>query len=107
MEALYNYHWPGNVRELQNVLQRYLAIGNLDFLENYHIPEELRNKKLHEKRIAPDLSGSDFRQKMESYEKILLLEALNKSNWNRSKVTELLNIPRRTLYHKMKKYQLV
>jgi len=108
MEALYNYHWPGNVRELQNVLQRYLIIGNLDFLESHHTAEgESTNIKLQEMKITPDLSASDFRQKMASYEKVLLLEALNKSNWNRNRVTELLSIPRRTLYHKMKKYGLI
>jgi transcriptional regulator with PAS, ATPase and Fis domain len=107
MEALYNYHWPGNVRELQNVLQRYLAIGNLDFLASYHTTEELTNTKLREMQITSDPSASDFRQKVASYEKVLLLEALNKSNWNRNRVTEQLNIPRRTLYHKMKKYGLI
>ena len=33
LDAIYNFSWPGNVRELQNVLQGYLAIGNLNFLE--------------------------------------------------------------------------
>ncbi len=107
MEALYNNHWPGNVRELQNVLQRYLAIGNLDFLESHQDSEESTNNALRETKITLDRSASDFRQKVASFEKVLLLEALNKSNWNRNKVTELLNIPRRTLYHKMKKHELI
>lgn len=107
MEALYNYHWPGNVRELQNVLQRYLAIGNLDFLESYQPIEESSNETLRETKIALDRSASGFRQKVASFEKVLLLEALNKSNWNRNKATGLLNIPRRTLYQKMKKYGLI
>jgi PAS domain S-box-containing protein len=107
MEALYNYHWPGNVRELQNILQRYIAIGNLDFLESNHTTEGSKNSKLAQVQITPDSSASDFRQKMASYEKVLLLEALNKFNWNRKKTTTLLNIPRRTLYQKMKKYKLI
>ncbi|MBC8460796.1 MAG: sigma 54-interacting transcriptional regulator, partial [Deltaproteobacteria bacterium] len=32
MEVLYNHDWPGNARELQSVIQRYLAVGNFDFL---------------------------------------------------------------------------
>jgi PAS domain S-box-containing protein len=107
MEAFYNYHWPGNVRELQNVLQRYLAIGNLDFLVNHQPSEESKGETLRETKITLDRSASDFRQKMASFEKVLLLEALNKSNWKRNKATELLNIPRRTLYQKMKKYGLI
>ncbi|MFP4310153.1 MAG: sigma 54-interacting transcriptional regulator, partial [Desulfococcaceae bacterium] len=31
MEALRGYHWPGNVRELKNVLNRFVALGRLDF----------------------------------------------------------------------------
>lgn len=107
MEALYNYHWPGNIRELQNALQRYLTIGNFDFLVSHQSTEELTDNTLQEMKIEINSSDADFRQKVASYEKVLLLEALNKSNWNRNKVTELLNIPRRTLYHKMKKYGLI
>ena len=32
MDTLIAYDWPGNVRELRNVLQRYVALGHLDFL---------------------------------------------------------------------------
>jgi transcriptional regulator with PAS, ATPase and Fis domain len=107
MEALYNYHWPGNIRELQNALQRYLTIGNFDFLLRHQTTQKLAESNIPENETEPDSSNSDFRQKIASFEKILLLEALNKSNWNRKKTTELLNIPRRTLYEKMKKYSLI
>ncbi len=107
LEALYNYHWPGNIRELQNALQRYLAIDNFEFLEDHQSTEELTNRTLRETKITLDPAASDFRQKVASFEKVLLLEALNKSNWNRNKATELLNIPRRTLYQKMKKNGLI
>jgi PAS domain S-box-containing protein len=107
LEALYNYHWPGNIRELQNALQRYLTIDNFDFLENHQPTEGLTNRTLRETKITLDPSASNFRQKVASFEKALLEETLNKSNWNRNKATELLNIPRRTLYQKMKKYGLI
>ncbi|MGD2099166.1 MAG: sigma 54-interacting transcriptional regulator [Desulfobacterales bacterium] len=107
MEALYNYHWPGNIRELQNALQRYLTIGNFDFLLRHQATPKISENTLGEKEIEFDSSSTDFRQKIASIEKVLLVEALNKSNWNRKKTTELLNIPRRTLYQKMKKYSLI
>jgi transcriptional regulator with PAS, ATPase and Fis domain len=34
MDTLIAYDWPGNVRELRNVLQRYVALGHLDFLSS-------------------------------------------------------------------------
>jgi PAS domain S-box-containing protein len=107
MEALYNYHWPGNIRELQNALQRYLTIGNFEFLLRQQENQKLTENTHGEKEILFDFSTSDYRQKIASIEKVLLIEALNKSNWNRKKTTELLNIPRRTLYQKMKKYSLI
>ena len=36
LDTLLNYHWPGNIRELQNVLHRYVTLGQLDFLEPRH-----------------------------------------------------------------------
>ncbi len=107
MEALYNYHWPGNIRELQNALQRYLTIGNFDFLLRHQSTKELTSRHLQEIEIALNPSNSDLRHKLASFEKEVLLEALNKSNWNRKKTSELLSIPRRTLYQKMKKYNLI
>jgi len=106
MEAIYNFHWPGNIRELQNTLQRYLAIGNLDFLKNHRtLNEPIDNH--HKTSIEMNPSGLNLKQKVEFYEKDLLLAALNQSNWNRNKALKLLNIPRRTLYHKMKKFGLI
>lgn len=107
MEALYNYSWPGNIRELQNALQRYLTIGNFDFLVRHQTTTESTNRHLQDREIALNPSNSDLRQKLASFEKGVILEALNKSNWNRKKTTELLHIPRRTLYQKMKKYNLI
>jgi len=106
MEAIYNFHWPGNVRELQNVLQRFLAIGNLDFLEKRRFESTPTNRH-NISQVISNRSDLNLKQSVASFEKDLLLMALNKSNWNRTKATQLLDIPRRTLYHKMKKYELI
>jgi len=105
LDTLLNYDWPGNVRELQNVLQRYLAVGNLDFLGDHQTPRQPKTPGINTEKILaePDL---DYRSALERFEKTFLLRALNKARWNRSKVTRELGIPRRTLYHKMKKYGL-
>ena len=106
MEAIYSFHWPGNVRELQNALQRYLAIGNFKFLERHRSVDKPSTPHLETPKISYP-SGLKLKQSVASYEKDLLLMALNKSNWNRNKALKLLDIPRRTLYHKMKKYGLL
>ena len=101
-DALLNYDWPGNVRELQNVLQRYLTVGNLDFMKNSHLQGQPPVAAVNPGDILaqPD---TNYRKTLERFEKDLILKALNKTRWNRSEVTRLLGIPRRTLYHKIKK----
>ncbi len=106
MDALINYDWPGNIRELQNVLQRYLITGHLDLLgkdtfestnndDNLSIDEETSQK------------GWDYFTKVKSLEKNLIINALEKNRWNKSKVAAELGIPRRTLYRKLKKIGLL
>ncbi len=108
MEAIFHYTWPGNIRELQNVLHRYITVGHIDFLDC---------KMASDKKNGEDEDTSDgillqnekitYRQRVEVFEKNLILKALNQTNWKRSKAIELLGLPRRTLYNKMKFFGLI
>jgi formate hydrogenlyase transcriptional activator len=100
MDALRSYHWPGNVRELQNEIQRYLAEQRLEFIGN--APGIQKDEPNLE--IMP--AGQGFREAVEAYEKRLLLEALTQNAWHQGKTAKMLQLPPRTLYEKIKKYQL-
>ena len=106
MGALINYDWPGNIREMHNVLQRYLITGDLDFQgrDTWESTNNNDNLSMDEK-ITPE--GSDYFTKIISLEKSLIVRALKKNKWNKSKVATELDIPRRTLYRKMKKIGLL
>ncbi|MBW1737459.1 MAG: sigma-54-dependent Fis family transcriptional regulator, partial [Deltaproteobacteria bacterium] len=99
MEVLFNYNWPGNVRELQSVIQRYLAMGNFDFLA--------MNGKSEKVEVGIDEDPGDgvrdLRSAMEIFEKRFILNALNQNQWHRGKVAAALGINPKTLYTKMKK----
>ncbi len=99
MEVLYNYDWPGNVRELQSVVQRYLAVGNFDFLKMNNNTDKITGD------IDQDYGKEllDLRSAVESFEKRLILKALNQYRWRRGKVAAMLGIDPKTLYTKMKK----
>lgn len=103
-EALCKYDWPGNVREIQNVLHRYLAVGKLDFME--HSPhqsaewDDVPDKESHEK-------NPELRLALKNFEKGFIVQALNKTNWNKGKASSVLGVPRRTLFTKMKSFGLV
>jgi PAS domain S-box-containing protein len=101
VEVLYNYDWPGNVRELQSVIQRYLAVGNFDFLS--------LGGKTHALESAESegpMEVTKLRAATADFEKRYILTALKQNRWHRTKVAAALGIDPKTLYTKMKKIGL-
>ncbi len=90
MDTLIEYDWPGNVRELRNVLQRYVTLGDLDFLA----PEP-------KSAGAPLPVELDLRQATRQLEQALIAKALDKAGGNRTRAAALLGISRRALFRKM------
>ena len=94
IQQLCRHDWPGNLRELRNVADRFVLgiVGDGFDLQTPIIgscPDEFAFEKL-----------------MEQYERDVLTEALVESFGNINEVSAKLNLPRKTLYRKMKKHQL-
>ncbi len=123
IDAFLSYHWPGNVRQLQNTLKRVLLLGN-----GYEIIEELKNGQTDfpESRTSAiktsinkantfnpsynfdeitDISNfslKEVRKKaLDKIERDAILYILNKTNWNRSKASKILQISYKTLLYKI------
>lgn len=92
MDILMEYDWPGNVRELRNVLQRYVTLGQLEFIANRPQGEM--------ETITPDL---DLRKAVQQLEKSLISNALRQAEGNRTRAASLLGISRRALFRKTSK----
>jgi len=107
-DALVAYDWPGNVRELENMVERMSILANGDQVELEDIPESIKGKgaKIKAVEVTIPKDGIVFDQAVEEYEKKLILEALNETNWVKTKAAKLLNINRTTLIEKMKKKKL-
>lgn len=103
IEAFYHYDWPGNVRELQNVLQRYLAIGDISFLGRL-IPAGDEQSDVYGN--GPDNRAVKLKTAVERLEKRLIFSALEKTGWHRSNTAKLLGISRKTLFRKMNAWML-
>jgi PAS domain S-box-containing protein len=102
MKALQDYDWPGNIRELQNVLQRLMTIKRLDL---NLVPGSFKPEiDLSTENDTSSMVG--LKSLMETYEKRLILAALEKNKWRRLKSASELNINRKTLFKKMKQYGL-
>ncbi|MBN2126664.1 MAG: sigma 54-interacting transcriptional regulator [Deltaproteobacteria bacterium] len=101
-EVLYSYDWPGNVRELQSVVQRFLAVGNWDFLT---MGGKLRRPG-DKVDLDPAKRVTDLRKAKETFERRCILEALQQNRWHKGKAAAALRIDPKTLYIKMKKIGL-
>ncbi len=95
-KALLEYHWPGNLRQMKNIVRRatLLAQGKLI------TPNEL--SELHES--VHTHIGLPLRN--EETEKQQIIEALRQTGNNKSRAAQLLEIDRKTLYNKLKLYNI-
>jgi PAS domain S-box-containing protein len=101
LASLYNHDWPGNIRQLQNVLQRYLTLKRLDFDDAIHHPgDEHFNADLEQ-------DASDLRQAIDEFEKRHIVKILEQNQGHKGKTAAVLKIDTKTLYRKMKKYQII
>lgn len=124
-EIFNNYSWPGNLRELKNVIKRATLLTDASNIGPQSLPFEIvyYQKLLISERppVSSDLNGSatvlakatdtrstkDMSLKEVSIdaEYQLILDALKKANYNKSKAARILRIDRKTLYNKMNQYR--
>lgn len=108
MDVLLQHDWPGNVRELENLVERVIILANGDEIGLDDIPESIkqRAKRIKSLEVAVPKGEIPFERAVEEYEKQLILQALNETNWVKTKAAKLLKMNRTTLIEKMKKKKL-
>ena len=118
MKLLINYSWPGNVRELQNVIQQAIIMAE-DIILPEHLPFHIKENKVEAGPMPTLLSEKDqnnfphdfslkknISQLSRDTERRIILEVLKRTNWNKAKAARLLKINYKTLYLKIKEYEL-
>lgn len=108
MDILVNYSWPGNVRELENLVERLAILKGDGLVDTVDLPERFRVN--HASTVmgnslssALPEAGIDFNSAVDAYENALILQALEKTSWNRNRAAQLLRLNRTTLVEKIKK----
>jgi two-component system response regulator AtoC len=102
MTLLQKYHWPGNIRELENLMKRYVILGNEDAISSDLVAHE-------QEYFNPDLNFEGpvslkklTRQAVRELERKVILKVLQANHWNRKKAARALSISYRALLYKIR-----
>lgn len=102
MEKLVAYSWRGNIRELENVIERMVILSYEDVIKATCLPKEISFEAvIHNNYVLPE-GGIN----LDELEKDLIIQALQRTEYNQTKAAKLLGISRHTLIYRMDKYAL-
>ncbi len=131
IQMLANYSWPGNIRELGNFIERMVVLSMGDNITPRDLPEKVLGEVPRENLPPMEKSGCELsptemlqnglkqsffiglpegginlKNAVEEFERGLITEALEKTNWVKNKAAGLLELNRTTLVEKIKKMGL-
>lgn len=101
VQMLESYDWPGNIRELQHIVQRSVLVCEKSTLLPEHLPPRFQKSEAIKHRVYFDVGTP-----LDDVEHEMILRTLDMTQNNRKEAAELLGISRRSLYNKLKKYNI-
>lgn len=107
MDALVDHDWEGNVRELKNLIERIVILARNNkskVIDINLLPDNILKNRIE--KIKKNKNTYDLNAEIGEVERKIILNALEKTGYNKLKAAKLLNIPRSTLYFKMNKYNI-
>ncbi|MFY9753447.1 MAG: sigma-54 dependent transcriptional regulator [Candidatus Acidiferrales bacterium] len=119
MKLLMDYDWPGNVRELENVVERAVVLSTQDHMDADLLPESVRTReivkgvRLQLAEFLPPLPGDmgsrvavpppSLFEILEEVERRIIIDMLERTNWNQTEAAERFQVPLSTLNQKIKR----
>jgi two-component system, NtrC family, response regulator HydG len=97
LKAFLKYPWPGNVRELEHTMEHAFVLCSQNIITFDHLPPDFMSDP------GIELRSPDETRAVDSH---AILEALDKTAWNKARAARLLGIDRVTLYRKIKRLNL-
>jgi two-component system response regulator AtoC len=101
MEIMQSYAWPGNIRQLENLIKRYVILGNEESVTSELVG---RAGDFFDPMIPSDgrISLKDAtREAVRELEKRIIMKVLQTHNWNRKKAAKAMSISYRALLYKI------
>lgn len=109
-EILKNYPWHGNIRELRNVINRAVLMASDGLITRDCLPPDILDSETASESVSLETKTEDANSKLKvasrEFEKQLIQNALKEANYNKSKASRVLNIDRKTLYNKIRLYNI-
>src|ERR1700691_2149410 len=117
LRLLVDYDWPGNVRELENVVERAVVLSTQEAMDADILPESVRTReivrgvRLQLAEFLPPLPGQvgapgtapSLFEILEEVERRIIVDMLERTNWNQTEASERFQVPLSTLNQKIKR----
>src|ERR1700675_1087022 len=117
MKLLMDYDWPGNVRELENVVERAVVLSTQEAMDADILPESVRTReivkgvRLQLAEFLPPMPGElglhttspSLFEILEEVERRIIIDMLERTNWNQTEAAERFQVPLSTLNQKIKR----
>ena len=104
LTLLMKHDWPGNVRELENVIERAVVLSSSGKLTEELISLDASTISLKQNTDGPlELDGLSLSERVDSFEKKLILKMLEEVNWSQTEAAEKFNVKLSTLNSKIKR----
>ena len=108
LQILMNHSWPGNVRELKNLVERLVVLKQEGEIDSCDLPANLNGRTCTHPAHAFEVSdeGICLNNAVSEFEKALILQTLEKTQWVKNQAAKLLKLNRTTLVEKIKRHRL-
>ena len=105
-QILKSHPWYGNLREMKNIMKRSVLLAQTDEITIDCLPKEFIDEQKSHEPTVQEFGAGDLKSVSEQAEKEIIIRALEQTNHNKSKTANLLKIDRKTLYNKIKSYNI-
>jgi DNA-binding NtrC family response regulator len=110
MERLLAHDWPGNIRQLEHVIKRAVVVAEGRVLRLQDLPDEFKTA-VRDSHLGPAGPLRHARAAIEAevgadVEKRLLIEYMEKANWNATQAAELAGYSRMHIYRLLRKHSI-